>query len=118
MPEPTSLGGESAARVERIISAGPITMRDAAEIYGPGTHKSTPTRHALKGIKRADGAVVRLEAIRIGGSLRTSRAAVLQFLAALQDAQDRALSPTTPAQLTRAAESAHALVAELLGAQG
>jgi hypothetical protein len=38
----------------------------------------------IKGVRLPDGTVVKLEAIRIGGKLMTSKAAVLRFFAAQQ----------------------------------
>jgi len=75
--------------VDRILDEGPIGMSAAAKIYGSfrcgrPTHPSTPIRHHLHGVVLADGRTIRLEAIRIGGRLMTSRAAVVRFVAEQQ----------------------------------
>ena len=96
------------ALVERLTSEGFISMADAARLYGRRTHKSTATRHALRGVRLPDGRVVKLEAIRVSGALCTSRAAVLRFFAA-QNATtdaDTATDTPTPAQQRRAAKRA------------
>ncbi len=105
------------AIVERLTSEGFISMRDAANLYRRGTHKSTPTRHALDGFKRSDGTVVKLEAVRVGGSLCTSRAAVLRFFVA-QNASTPVANQVsaTPAKRTRAQAAASAELGALLGA--
>jgi hypothetical protein len=94
--------------VERLTSEGLISMKDAAKLYGRATHKSTATRHAVKGVKLADGTVIRLEAIRVSGALVTSRAAVLRFFAAQNAPADATpAEPTpTPKQRNRAAAAA------------
>lgn len=93
--------------IEQLTSEGLISMRDAAALYGRRTHKSTPTRHALKGVKLPDGRRVKLEAIRVAGALCTSKAAVLRFFAAQNDlAGTNAASAPTPAQQSRAAKRA------------
>lgn len=75
--------------IDRILSEGPVGMAAAARLYGTfrqdrPTHPSTPTRHALQGVRLPDGRVVRLETVRIAGRLVTSRAAVIRFLVAQQ----------------------------------
>lgn len=94
---------------------GFISMKDAAEMYGRKTHKSTPTRHALHGVKLPDGTVVRLEAIRVSGALVTSRAAVLRFFAAQNPPTDAPVPAPTPAQQSRRAAGASKKVDALLG---
>jgi hypothetical protein len=95
--------------VERLTAEGLISMKDAAKLYGRATHKSTPTRHHVKGVRLADGTVIRLEAIRVSGALATSRAAVLRFFSAQNQAPASpppALATATPKQRQRAAASA------------
>jgi hypothetical protein len=101
--------------VERLTQEGFISMRDAAALYGRKTHKSTPTRHALNGVKLADGTRIRLEAIRVSGSLVTSKAAVLRFFAAQNQLSPAAASPVTPATHNRAAVAASKQVDAALG---
>jgi hypothetical protein len=81
----TSVATASETLVERIVREGPISMAAASRFYGearPGvpTHRATPSRHALRGIRLPDGSTLKLEAIRVNGALRTSRAAVIRFL--------------------------------------
>ena len=57
-----------------------------------------------KGSPTAGGAVVRLEAVRVGGRWLTSRAAVARFVAALTAAASPAALPV-PARPTAAARS-------------
>lgn len=108
-------------RIERLTAEGLISMRDAAKLYGRNTHRSTPTRHAAKGVRLADGTTAKLEAIRVGGALCTSRAAVMRFFAAQQgdtgEPQPITQAPT-PKRRAGAAAKAHDEVAELLGAKG
>lgn len=102
--------------IRQLTVEGLISMKDAAKMYGRNTHKSTPTRHAQKGV-RAGGRLVRLEAIRVSGSLCTSRAAVLRFFAAQNATPDEfepAPAPTL-AERNRAAAEAHQQLAAALG---
>ena len=74
--------------VETIIAEGPIGMGPAARLLGTfqggrACHPGTVTRWAVAGIRHS-GAVLKLEAVRVGGRLVTSRAAVVRFLAAQQ----------------------------------
>ena len=75
--------------IERLTSEGLISMADAAKLYGRKTHKSTPTRHALQGIRLPDGTVLKLESIRVSGALCTTKPAVLRFFAAQKSAHHR-----------------------------
>jgi hypothetical protein len=76
--------------VERILSEGPIRLAAAAPIVeishgGKPPHPATMTRWALQGVRLKDGSKIKLEAIRVGNRLMTSRAAVVRFLEAQQD---------------------------------
>lgn len=67
---------------------------------GSGTvDPSTVWRWVTRGAQAADGRPVKLEAVRLPGSWRTSRPAVARFVAALTPAPD----PTTPPARTPAA---------------
>lgn len=56
---------------------------------GPGTvDPSTVFRWVTKGARSADGQIVKLEAVRLPGSWRTSRPAIARFVAALTPATD------------------------------
>lgn len=102
---------EIIALVETILDEGPIGMTAAARLYGSfrngrPTHPSTPTRHHLHGVRLPCGLIVRLEAVRMGGRLMTSKAAVARFIAAQQaeTGKERAeVGPLTPSARNRAA---------------
>ncbi len=69
--------------VERITSEGTLGMRAAAALAGQKS-ASTLVRWHKRGVRR-DGSIIKLEAIRTGAKRLTSRAAVLRFLAALNE---------------------------------
>ncbi|VTR97905.1 : DUF1580 [Gemmata massiliana] len=102
--------------VERLTREGLISMKDAAKCYKGNTHKSTVVRHAMKGVRATDGTTIRLEAIRIGGALCTSRPAILRFFAAQNAGSSSVPAAPTPAQNNRAALAAHKELAAVLGA--
>ncbi len=64
---------------------------------------STVFRWLTKGMRTPAGAVVKLEAVRVGGRWLTSRGAVARFVAALTAAAAPMPAPTTPAARTPAA---------------
>jgi hypothetical protein len=108
--------------VENLASEGFIPMESVAAIYASGhggrpPHKSTPTRHALKGVRGPDGNIVKLESCKVGGRLVTSRAAVLRFLSALNAAPEHTdrHKPATPASSNRRASKASAELDAILG---
>src|SRR5262245_14374769 len=98
----------------RLVREGLIGLVPAAKLFGTGRngrgkHPSTLTRYHHKGVKRPDGRVVKLECVRVSSQLRTSEAAVLRFLTALQDpagGNDGSLPPTRRqrAKVTASAE--------------
>ncbi|QDU21822.1 DUF1580 domain-containing protein [Urbifossiella limnaea] len=100
--------------VDRLLTEGPIGPAAAARLYGSyrsgrPTHPSTVVRHIQEGVRLADGTTLRLEGVRIGGRLVTSRAAVVRFVAAQQPAaaeQPAATPPRSPAQRATAADAA------------
>lgn len=104
--------------VEKLTAEGLISMADAAKLYGRTTHKSTATRHATKGVKLPDGRVLKLESIRVSGAVVTSRAAVLRFFAAQNEAptETTPVSPApTPKQRDRATTAASRELGKRLG---
>lgn len=102
--------------VARLTREGLISMREAAVLYSRNTHKSTPTRHTQRGVKLADGTLLRLESIRVSGRVCTSRAAVLRFFARQSGtAPVETPVPPTPTRRIRAAAAASAKLDELLG---
>jgi hypothetical protein len=61
-------------------------------------------------VRLADGRRVKLEAIKVGGRLVTSRQALVRFLTAQPaEAVEPAPAPRTPGQRERAAEAAEEL---------
>ncbi len=110
----------TAALVDRLTAEGFISMQAAARVYGRRTHKSTVTRHALKGVKLTDGTLLRLEAIRVSGSLVTSFAAVKRFIVAQNQTTitDLPFAGTpTPSARGRATANASKKLDELLGSK-
>jgi Protein of unknown function (DUF1580) len=62
-----------------------IGLNETAKLYpssrkGRPTHISTPLRHITKGVRLANGVVVRLEGARLGGRWITSVEAVQRFM--------------------------------------
>ena len=66
---------------------------------------STVFRWLTKGMRTADGLVVKLEAVRVGGRWLTSRGAVSRFVATLTAAADPTSAATTPTPRTPAARN-------------
>jgi hypothetical protein len=103
--------------VERILAEGPIGLAEGALFVGnsrPGKpcHPSTLGRWGLRGVKRKDGTTVKLEIIRVGTVLKTSRQAIVRFLEALQD-QPAAPAPRSATERGRAAARADRALDEL-----
>jgi hypothetical protein len=101
--------------VQRILDEGALGMAQAARFFGSyrsgrPTHPSTLTRWCLDGIRLRNGRRLRLEHIRIGERLLTSKAAVLRFLTQQQDASSIPEPPTlrSPAERKRANAKAEA----------
>jgi len=68
-------------------------------------HLATTHRWAHRGIRRKDGTLVKLEVIRIGGTVMSSEAAIRRFLTAINETGDdsQQTSPT-PSAKKRTAE--------------
>jgi hypothetical protein len=83
---------------------------------GKKTHISTLLRWITRGAKSPDGAVVRLEALRLGGRWLTSEEALQRFSQKLTPTfpGDTVPAPRSPAARTRASERAAAAL-EALG---
>ncbi|MBY0514016.1 MAG: DUF1580 domain-containing protein [Gemmataceae bacterium] len=117
--------GPAPSLVQKILDEKPIGMAAAAALVGSfrrgrPTHCATVTRWCAKGVKRADGRVVRLESVRVGGRMVTSKAAVVRFLEAQQ--REPAAAPPqsdtgqlSPAPGRRAAEVASKALDAALG---
>ena len=79
----------TAERIDRIIDEGPQPASALAELLGSfregrPTHPRTITRWMLAGIDLPDGRRLKLEHVRAGGRLLSSRAALTRFLEAQQ----------------------------------
>jgi len=75
--------------VDRILSEQPIGASAVARLLGSfrngrSTHPSTIARWMLKGVRLADGRILKLEHIRVANRLMTSRPALMRFLAEQQ----------------------------------
>ena len=93
-----------------ITSEQPIRLEEAARLIGTGrggrpVHISTVLRWILNGQPRPDGKHVRLEAVRIGGSWRTSREALQRYAESLTPRLDSEPIPTMPAPSKRRREA-------------
>ena len=93
----------------------PIPLAAAAKLLPPGRngrrcHMSTLLRWVLNGAKGPDGAVVRLEACRVGSRWLTSKQALQRFATRLTPQVDAepAPAPRTASRRQRAAEQAAA----------
>ncbi|MBN9522371.1 DUF1580 domain-containing protein [bacterium] len=83
-PDPT------ADVVTRLLAEGLISTADAARLISDKQGRAVSTctigRWADDGVRTGDGRVVRLEAIRLGGRLKTSAEAVHRFVCRQQTA--------------------------------
>jgi hypothetical protein len=74
----------TADAVARLLREGLISTSAAARLlavkHGKPVHASTISRWANEGVRLPGGRVVRLEAIRLGGRVRTTEAAVHRFV--------------------------------------
>jgi hypothetical protein len=101
--------------VEKLTAEGLIGMAETARVLGTfrsgkPTHPSTPTRWALDGIRLPDGRRLKLEHIRMGDRIMTSKPALVRFLAAQQDPSivPETNLPRSPAQRRKEIEDAKA----------
>lgn len=98
-PVPTLLNGE------KLLGFAAVAKRLPGHRGTGALNPSTVFRWITKGVRAANGEVVRLEAVRIGGAWRTSVEALARFSAKLTEAATaRPNSPTTapPAPTPRA----------------
>jgi hypothetical protein len=68
-----------------LVNEQRIGLHEGAKLYpsfrnGRPTHISTLLRHITKGVRLANGEIVRLEGARLGGRWITSREAVQRFM--------------------------------------
>ncbi len=73
-----------------------LTIEQSKKYYPQGTHISTIIRHITRGIKTRGGAVVKLEATRMGARWTTTPEALERFRDRLTAAAGA--SPPAPAQ--------------------
>lgn len=116
---------DAAAMTARLVAEGLIGLAPASRLFGTTRngrpkHPSTLTRYHHGGVRCADGQVVRLECVKVGSQLMTSRDAVLRFIAAQQNGSappgsDREQLAPPPATRRRAAADASAQLAAALG---
>ena len=110
---------KDASKTERILAEGAKSLSIVARLHGScsrngsSIHSTTLARWALKGVRLADGRLVRLEAIRLGGRLVTSEKAFIRFVEAQQqldtDGDDIGLAAVvvrSPAARRKASEEA------------
>jgi len=64
-------------------------------------HRSTLHRWMTKGAKTADGRVVRLESVRVGGQRMTTQEALRRFLDAMSGAGRAVPAPVEQAEIER-----------------
>jgi len=106
----------TATAVSTILDEGAIGLAAAARILGTirvgaPVHPSTVGRWAVRGVM-VNGEVVRLESLRVGGRMCTSRPALLRFLER-QNATEDAPAIRSPAACSKASAAASAeLVAD------
>jgi hypothetical protein len=110
---------ESTTAIERLMGEGLLGMAETARLLGTfrggrPCHASTIVRWCLDGVKLRNGQRLRLEHIRVGERLMTSKAALLRFLEAQQDPASIAstTAPRSPAERARANAKAEAELAE------
>lgn len=82
----------------------PITIRQAAEHYPPGTNTSTIIRHITRGVK-VRGVVVRLEGHRMGGRWTTTVEAVERFVDRINRQVNVPITPPARSLSVRRAEA-------------
>ena len=119
--EPTLVAAAVLALVERLTAEGFVSMAAIARMLGElkggrPVHPSTPYRWATKGVRTKDGRVIRLEYLTLAGRPVSSRAALLRFLAAQQQATDTTSVelPRSPAKRRRDSDRAGQKVRELI----
>jgi len=91
-----------------ILANGEPTMQMAEVGRELDKSPSTVIRWAMTGIRCRDGRRVRLEHVRVGRELRTSRAAMSRFMAALSEVPGDEKEVPTAAARRKASEVANA----------
>jgi hypothetical protein len=108
---------------EKLYSPAAAAKASTIPGHRGGAHLngSTIFRHITKGVRAANGELIRLEAARVGGRWLTSLEAIARFSAKLTDAalhtdDTPPTNPPTPAARTRAASKASKELDAILGA--
>lgn len=92
---------------ENIVSIHEVAAMFPGRRRGKPLNFSTVWRWILKGIRRGDGQVIRLEACRLGARWVTSREAILRFSARLTPPTDAEAEPLrTPTARKKANDAA------------
>lgn len=116
-PKPVSVS-------QRLVAEGLIGLPEAATIFGSGRggklrHPATLTRDINKGARLPDGRRIRLEAVRVNGSFKTSRQAVLRYIEAQNaidiSADDSSAAPHVTPSARRSAQAAASAELDALG---
>jgi hypothetical protein len=118
---PTDLPAGAVEMAEKLMSEGLIGMAEAARHMGTrregrDCHPSTISRWANNGVKLADGTVVKLEFVRLGERLLTSRPALARFIARQQNPNNIPLSQLnlrSPANRRKALDAADKQLSEM-----
>lgn len=105
---------------EKLLSLSALAARLPGHRGKPTVNPSTIFRWITRGVRTAGGEVVRLEAVRLGTSWRTSLEAITRFSAKLTCASLASGAPPdprppTPKQRSRAATCASGRVDTILG---
>lgn len=101
-------------QVQRLLDEEKLTMAAAAKALGTTEgrdspiHPSTVVRWCTRGVRLAGGRVVKLEHLRLGGRLLTTRQALARFVAAQTETAGETPTVRTPTQRQRAADRAAA----------
>jgi hypothetical protein len=102
----TSFTTETAASsvsvlLSEVEAGGGISLDAAGRMYG--VNGSTVFRHHRRGVKLPDGSLVRLQALRIGRKIVTTKEAVRRFLEVLNSTADPAMAEQAAALRSPAA---------------
>jgi hypothetical protein len=106
---------ESTPIIREILNGEGLSLAEAARLvpcFRPGraTHTATIWRWAARGVRLAEGSVVRLETCRIGGRQMTTRGALERFIRAQtpSDESQPDLHPGRPSPARRVRQATRA----------
>ncbi len=120
MPDAVSAPVSPLLNGEKLLSLSALAARLPGHRGKPTVNPSTIFRWITRGVRTPDGEVVRLEAVRLGTSWRTSLEAITRFSAKLTSASlcsgaPPDTLPPTPKQRNRAATRASRRLDSILG---